>query len=197
MPRINISQKSFHSVENIQRQFELSPIHNETSIIKCKWSRIAKKDPAKCSGEKSGDSPLREFVAKLSRGLMLPIAMLPIAGLFLGIGSAIVTQATANDIEWLTTFGKILQTPGNAIFSNLPVLFCIAVAITFAKDAGTAGLSAFVGWIVFCAFQSSIIISGENEQGKFFQFLYLIVIILLKIIYLLTDIFLKIIDPFQ
>ena len=36
MPRINISQKSFHSVENIQRQFELSPIHNETSIIKCK-----------------------------------------------------------------------------------------------------------------------------------------------------------------
>ena len=172
MPRIHISQKSFHSVENIQRQFELSPIHNETSIIKCKWSRIAKKDPAKCSGEKSGDSPLREFVAKLSRGLMLPIAMLPIAGLFLGIGSAIVTQATANNIEWLTTFGKILQTPGNAIFSNLPVLFCIAVAITFAKDAGTAGLSAFVGWIVFCAFQSSIIISGENEQGKFFQFLW-------------------------
>lgn len=173
MPRINISQKSFHSVENIQRQFELSPIHNETAIIKCKWSRIAKKDPAKCSGEKSGDSPFREFIAKLSRGLMLPIAMLPIAGLFLGIGSAIVTQASANNIDWLTTFGKILQTPGNAIFSNLPVLFCIAIAITFTKDAGTAGLSAFVGWLVFCAFQSSIIIQSSGADGsKIYDFLW-------------------------
>jgi PTS system glucose-specific IIC component len=37
----------------------------------------------------------KEVMAKLSRGLMLPIAMLPIAGLFLGIGSAIVTNTSA------------------------------------------------------------------------------------------------------
>jgi PTS system glucose-specific IIC component len=35
--------------------------------------------------------------------------------------------------------------PGEAIFNNLPILFCIAVAITFSSDVGTAGLSAFVG----------------------------------------------------
>jgi PTS system glucose-specific IIC component len=37
----------------------------------------------------------KELMAKLSRGLMLPIAMLPIAGLFLGIGSAIVSNTSA------------------------------------------------------------------------------------------------------
>jgi PTS system glucose-specific IIC component len=35
---------------------------------------------------------VKEFIAKLSRGLMLPIAMLPIAGLFLGIGATIVSK---------------------------------------------------------------------------------------------------------
>jgi PTS system glucose-specific IIC component len=37
----------------------------------------------------------KELIAKLSRGLMLPIAMLPIAGLFLGVGSAIVSNTSA------------------------------------------------------------------------------------------------------
>ena len=50
---------------------------------------------------------------------MLPIAMLPIAGLFLGVGSAIVNNAGAN--EALALFGRVLQIPGNAIFSNLPI----------------------------------------------------------------------------
>jgi PTS system glucose-specific IIC component len=35
--------------------------------------------------------------------------------------------------------------PGNVVFSNLPILFAIAIAISFTKDSGTAGLSALVG----------------------------------------------------
>jgi PTS system glucose-specific IIC component len=85
----------------------------------------------------------QEIIAKLSRGLMLPIAMLPIAGLFLGIGSTIVN--TAGDNNALKIFGSVLQVPGGAIFSALPCLFAIAIAISFTKDSGTAGLSAFVG----------------------------------------------------
>lgn len=49
--------------------------------------RIQKKDKTKQKG--SG----KEFIAKLSKGLMLPIAMLPIAGIFLGVGSAIASNA--------------------------------------------------------------------------------------------------------
>ena len=102
---------------------------------------------------KKNKGSIKEFIAKLSRGLMLPIAMLPIAGLFLGVGSAIVnnTEGVAQVI------GNILLMPGQIVFNSLPVLFAIAIAITFTKDSGTAGLSAFVGWIVFCAFQCALI----------------------------------------
>jgi PTS system glucose-specific IIC component len=85
----------------------------------------------------------KEVIAKLSRGLMLPIAMLPIAGLFLGIGSTIVNQTTSG--SGANVFGYVLSTTGNAIFACLPVLFAIAIAISFTKDSGTAALSAFVG----------------------------------------------------
>jgi PTS system glucose-specific IIC component len=49
----------------------------------------------------------------------------------------------------------------------LPVLFAIAIAITFTKDSGTAGLSAFVGWIVFCAIQSAFIITNDDKSVQF------------------------------
>ncbi len=109
---------------------------------------------------------VKEFIAKLSRGLMLPIAMLPIAGLFLGIGATIVSK-TQDGTIW-RILGQILKMPGEAIFNNLPILFCIAVAITFSSDVGTAGLSAFVGWITFCAFQSALII----KNGGGYNFLW-------------------------
>jgi PTS system glucose-specific IIC component len=73
---------------------------------------------------------------------MLPVAMLPIAGLFLGIGSTVSSQSTT---DLGLTIGNILMLPGNIIFTILPLLFAIAIAITFTKDAGTAGLSALVG----------------------------------------------------
>lgn len=116
-------------------------------------------------------SAIKDFLSKLSRGLMLPIAMLPIAGLFLGIGSAIATQAQNAHNQGLEIFGNILKTPGNAIFSNLPVLFCIAIAITFTEDIGTAALSAFVGWLIFCAFQNALILN-VNDGYMFLWYKY-------------------------
>jgi PTS system glucose-specific IIC component len=106
---------------------------------------------------------IKEVIAKLSRGLMLPIAMLPIAGLFLGIGSTIVNQTASG--SGANVFGYVLSTTGNAIFACLPVLFAIAIAISFTKDSGTAALSAFVGWLIFNAFQFAIIIKkGDPTQ---------------------------------
>ncbi len=113
--------------------------------------------------QKEGSSGgFKEFVAKLSRGLMLPIAMLPIAGLFLGIGSAIVTNASDGALK---IFGEVIKAPGNVIFGNLAVLFAIAIAITFTGDIGVAGLSSFVGWIVFCALQNACIFIAEKDTA--------------------------------
>ncbi len=113
--------------------------------------------------EKSGTA--REFIAKLSRGLMLPIAMLPIAGLFLGIGNAIASNCPSGSFG--NIFGMVIKAPGQVIFDNLAVLFAVAIAITFTGDVGVAGLSSFVGWIVFCALQSAFIITKThiNDDG--------------------------------
>lgn len=113
--------------------------------------------------EKKNSGATREFIAKLSRGLMLPIAMLPIAGIFLGVGSAIANNAGTD--EGLKLFGNFLKTPGDAIFGALPVLFAIAIAIAFTKDAGPAGLSALIGFLVFAGLQSALItpVKGAND----------------------------------
>ena len=102
---------------------------------------------------------------------MLPIAMLPIAGLFLGIGSAISTNCPTG---FGYIFGQIISTPGNVVFSNLAVLFAIAIAITFTGDVGVAGLSSFVGWIVFCALQTACIRPITDAAGHItnYKFLY-------------------------
>ncbi len=129
-----------------------------------KQNNIMKQNSEKSSGG------VREFIAKLSRGLMLPIAMLPIAGLFLGIGNAIASQASS---EFGRILGLIIKEPGDIVFGNLAVLFAIAIAITFTGDVGVAGLSSFVGWIVFCALQSALIIPSTNATGEdIYKFLY-------------------------
>lgn len=106
--------------------------------------------------KRKGSGNSREFIGKLSRGLMLPISLLPVAGLFLGIGAAIVNGSNGN--EGLELFGKFLQLPGDAIFGALPVLFAIAIAITFTRDAGTAGLSALVAFLAFGGIQQALIV---------------------------------------
>ena len=139
--------------------FKINRINKEKSPVNITDSASIKKTDS-----------VKEFIAKLSRGLMLPIAMLPIAGLFLGIGATIVSK-TQDGTIW-RILGQILKVPGDAIFANLPVLFCIAVAITFSNDIGTAGLSAFIGWITFCAFQSALIMTANDGGYNFLWYHY-------------------------
>src|SRR5262249_1793536 len=58
---------------------------------------------------------------KLGRALMLPIAVLPVAGLLLRLG-----QPDLLNIKWIAD-------AGGAIFTNLPLIFSIGVAVGFAK----------------------------------------------------------------
>lgn len=74
---------------------------------------------------------------RLGRSLMLPIAVLPAAGLLLRFG-----QPDLLNISWLAD-------AGGAIFDNLPLLFAVGVAVGFTADVGTAGIAGAVGYWVF------------------------------------------------
>ena len=73
----------------------------------------------------------------LGRALMLPIAVLPVAGLLLRLGQPDVMNIAA------------MAAAGDAIFSNLGLLFAIGVAVGLARENhGAAGLAAVVGFLV-------------------------------------------------
>jgi PTS system N-acetylglucosamine-specific IIC component len=81
-------------------------------------------------------SPL-EFLQPLGRALMLPIAVLPVAGLLLRLG-----QPDLLDIAFVAA-------AGDAIFSNLGLLFAIGVAVGFARENnGAAGLAGVVCFLI-------------------------------------------------
>ncbi len=95
-----------------------------------------------------------ELVQKLGKAIMLPIAILPVAGLFLGIASALTNAAVIEAYPILASpalqaFLKILFAIGNSIFNALPLIFAVGIAVGLAKtDKGTAGLAAVVGYFV-------------------------------------------------
>jgi PTS system N-acetylglucosamine-specific IIC component len=81
--------------------------------------------------------PTLGILQQLGRALMLPIAVLPVAGLLLRMG-----QPDLLNIAWVAA-------AGDAIFSNLGLLFAVGVAVGFARENhGAAGLAAVVGFLV-------------------------------------------------
>ncbi|MCM1970817.1 PTS transporter subunit EIIC [Streptomyces sp. G1] len=95
---------------------------------------------------KKRGSGLFQGLQKVGRSLQLPIAVLPAAGILLRLGQADV-QEKLNLPDKVTA---VFATAGGAIFDNLPMLFCIGVAIGFAKKAdGSTALAALVGFLVY------------------------------------------------
>ncbi|MGL4367458.1 MAG: PTS transporter subunit EIIC [Brevinemataceae bacterium] len=92
------------------------------------------------------------ILQKLGQALMLPVAVLPIAGILLGIGAGVPAALSANGVAlpifWSNIF-SVMGTAGDTIFSILPLLFAIAVAIAFTENDGTAALATLVGYVVF------------------------------------------------
>ena len=76
--------------------------------------------------------------------MMLPVSVLPVAGILLGIGCA--------NFSWLPArLSQIMATAGSAIFGNLALLFAIGVAIGLTENDGVAALAGTVGYVVFLA----------------------------------------------
>lgn len=95
-----------------------------------------------------------KYLQKIGKAFMLPIAILPAAGLLLGIGGAFSSAATISAYPFLNVpalqvvFG-IMSAAGNVVFGNLSLLLCIGICVGLAKkDKGTAALAGVVGYLV-------------------------------------------------
>ncbi len=112
---------------------------------------------------------MKSFFSKLGQSFMLPIALLPAAGIMLGIGGSFTSEQmiTAYNLENILGEGTfihsvltVLNAAGDIVFANLPLMFAIAVAIGFAKtDKGTAALAAVMSFLVMHASGAALITS--------------------------------------
>lgn len=109
---------------------------------------------------------------RVGRSFMLPIAILPVAGLLLGIGGSFTngTMISAYHLEGLlgpgtllNGFLNVLNSCGNVVFENLPLLFAIGVAVGMAKQekevAALASVIAF--FIMHTAIHTMLVLSGS------------------------------------
>ncbi|MFJ5773606.1 PTS transporter subunit EIIC [Streptomyces sp. NPDC093094] len=102
---------------------------------------------ASAAPAKKRGSGLFQGLQKVGRSLQLPIAVLPAAGILLRFGQADVFGA--DGLGW-DKVASVFATAGGAVFDNLPLLFCIGVAIGFAKKSdGSTALAALVGFLVY------------------------------------------------
>lgn len=111
--------------------------------------------------EKTGENKVFGTLQKLGQTFMLPISLLPIAGLLLGIGSSftnpsVIEMYNLGNVlyEGGTLYGilSVLASAGNIVFSHLGLLFGISVASGLAKrEKGVAALSAIIGYFVMYA----------------------------------------------
>ncbi|WP_214320993.1 PTS transporter subunit EIIC [Nonomuraea sediminis] len=89
---------------------------------------------------------------RIGRSLMMPIAVLPAAGLLLRFGQddLLGKDGLGAIWPWLLPVAQVLAAAGGALFDNLPVLFAIGVSIGFArKSDGSTALAALAGYLVF------------------------------------------------
>ena len=86
---------------------------------------------------------------KVGKALMLPVSVLPVAGILLGVGSSI---AGAEGLApWLITLGEVMKAAGGAVFTILPLIFAIGVVLGFTRNDGVAAMAATIGYFVLLA----------------------------------------------
>ncbi|QCI17173.1 PTS glucose transporter subunit IIBC [Buchnera aphidicola (Aphis helianthi)] len=78
---------------------------------------------------------------KIGKSLMLPVSVLPIAGILLGVGSAHFSLIP-------DTISEIMAQTGGSVFSNMPLIFAIGVALGFTNNDGVAALAAVVAYSI-------------------------------------------------
>ena len=109
---------------------------------------------------------------RVGRSFMLPIAILPVAGLLLGIGSSFTNETTIATYGLTAILGHgtilnslliIMNQVGSAVFNNLPLIFAVGVAIGMAhKEKEVSALSALIAFFVMnTAINAMLQVNGE------------------------------------
>ena len=120
-----------------------------------------------------------KYLQRIGKAIMLPIAALPIAGILLGVGGALLGIAGLADapsvyqpliafvnIPAVTAILTVMKNIGDIIFGNLPLLFAVGVAVGLAKkDKGTAALASVFGFIVMNQVISTLLGLGVTQLG--------------------------------
>jgi PTS system glucose-specific IIC component len=84
------------------------------------------------------------WLQKIGKSLMLPVSVLPAAGILLGVGSA--------KFAWIpAVVSDVMAQAGGAVFGNLPLIFAIGVALGLTANDGVAALASVVGFAVMVA----------------------------------------------
>ncbi len=110
------------------------------------------------------------YLQRIGKAFMLPIALLPAAGLLLGIGGALSNPATIAaypilDIPQLQYIFILMADAGNSVFSNLSLIMAIGLAVGLSRDnKGSAALAAAVSFIIMNASIGSMITISGNEN---------------------------------
>lgn len=120
-----------------------------------------------------------KYLQRIGKAIMLPIAALPIAGILLGVGGALLGIAGLKNppsvyepliafvnISTVTAILTVMKNIGDIIFGNLPILFAVGVAVGLAKkDKGTAALASVFGFIVMNQVISTLLTLGTTQLG--------------------------------
>ena len=90
---------------------------------------------------------------RIGKALMLPVAILPAAGLLLAIGTALQGDSLQHYLPFIKNgivqqVATMMTGAGGIIFDNLPIIFALGVAIGLASGDGVAAIAAFVGFII-------------------------------------------------
>ena len=119
---------------------------------------------------------------RVGRSFMLPIAVLPVAGLLLGIGSSFTNatmidtyglQAILGEGTILNMFLTVLSKAGSALFDNLPIIFAVGCAIGMAKkEKEVAALSAVIAYFTMNAAVNAMLVNSGQilEDGSIADF---------------------------
>lgn len=109
---------------------------------------------------------------KVGKALMLPVALMPAAGILLGIGTMIQSTDFLGvfptfNASWIQSIALIMSGSGDIIFINLPLIFAVGVAIGLCDGDGVAGLATIVGFLIMnVSMGISAGVTAEIAQGN-------------------------------
>lgn len=112
---------------------------------------------------------------KVGKALMLPVALLPAAGILLALGAALRNPALLELAPFLDNSGvdmvaAVMQKAGDVVFGNLPLLFAVGVAVGLAGGEGVAALAAIIGYLIMNVTMGTVLgITPEDVNGLNYQ----------------------------